>query len=156
MEDLQHPKGKNPIKTMPLTTVDKALMEAFAQDLVSQASRLDELAKNLITLGLAIPGLFVTFVKPIPKPHSDSPLNLFAIGALVLWFLGFALVLWSLFPKKYEIDPTNLSQLREYFFETAKYKRILLSLACMFWMASFFIVFYVWWSLAGISPPSLN
>ena len=47
----------------PLDKIDEALRESFAKDIAEQASRLDELAKQLITLDIAIPGLYAAILK---------------------------------------------------------------------------------------------
>lgn len=45
------------------TSLHQQLRDGFAQDFIDQGTRLDETAKQLLTLQVAIPGLFAALLK---------------------------------------------------------------------------------------------
>ncbi len=119
----------------PLGKVDETLLESFAKDVAAQVNRLDDLAKQLITLDIAIPGLYAALLKLASgdKATLDNPLLL--LLAFTAWLLALGLSLASLLPQRHEIDQDSLSEIQRYFSNSARRKLILLAIACF---SSFF------------------
>ncbi|MCP4700127.1 MAG: hypothetical protein GY862_25235 [Gammaproteobacteria bacterium] len=94
-----------PVRTHQPSALDKHLQEKFAEDIVKQSERLDELAKQLFTLELAIPGLYVGILK------LASGSKLLPSGAMPLWvpfmfwMLALLATLTGLFPLRYRVNP---------------------------------------------------
>ena len=110
---------------------DKILMDAYRQDLVRQADRYDDLAKELIKLELAIPGIFAAAMKLIV---GVQPAILWVIAAFVCWLIALILTMLALFPKKYKVrenavryeskpDPSDGLSIEEYFQKSTRDKR---------------------------------
>ncbi len=118
-----------------LSKVDETLMESFAKDVAAQATRLDDLAKQLITLEIAVPGIYAAILKLVSgeKATLDNPQIL--LFAFIAWLLALGLTLASLLPQRYEIDMDSFTDIQHYFSSSARRKLWLLSLACM---SSFF------------------
>jgi hypothetical protein len=57
-----------PVK-LRLSAVDESLLDSFAKDVAAQATRFDELAKQLISLELAIPGVYAAILKLLSGGH---------------------------------------------------------------------------------------
>ncbi len=114
----------------PLGKVDEILLECFAKDVAGQAARLDELAKQLITLGIAIPGIYAAVLKLVSgnKSLHDNPKLL--LLAFIFWLCSLGLSLTSLLPVRYAVDQDSLTDIRHYFSSSARRKLCLLSLAC--------------------------
>lgn len=125
------PHQIEPESTAPLPKVDETLLECFAKDVAAQAARMDDLAKQLITLSIAVPGIFGATLKLVSgdKAITGQPLSLKV--AFAFWLASLALSLWSLRPNKYEIDPESLTEINNYFSESAAQKLFLLSCACI-------------------------
>jgi hypothetical protein len=75
----------------PLSKADEILLECFVKDVAEQATRLDDLAKQLITLEIAIPGLYAAALKLVSGDQATLAqplLLLFALTALVIctWY----------------------------------------------------------------------
>ena len=123
----------------PLSKVDEIILECFAKDVAAQATRLDELAKQLITLEIAIPGLYAAILKLVSndKVIADTPKLL--IPAFLCWMLSLGLCLTSLLPVKHTIDPDSLTQIRHYFSSSARRKLYLLTLACICSMGGIYL-----------------
>lgn len=51
------------VEAIPLSKFDESVLDSFAKDVAAQATRMDDLAKQLITLNLAIPGLYASVLK---------------------------------------------------------------------------------------------
>jgi hypothetical protein len=118
----------------PPNPADKVLIDAYRQDLVKQADRYDDLAKELIKLELAIPGIFAAALKLIVGAPPAIP---WVIAAFVCWLTALILTMMALFPKKYtvmenavrrdtRIDDSDALSVEEYFRRSTQDKRQLL------------------------------
>ncbi len=114
----------------PLSKVDQILLENFAQDIVNQATRLDDLAKQLITLFIGIPAVYGVILKLINGDQAIIAHSQLTILAFAAWLLALAFSLVSLLPRQRKVDPESLSDIQNYFSHSARRKYILLSCAC--------------------------
>ncbi len=138
--------ANHPIPTQPLSDGDKLMLEKFAAEIPAQSERLDALARQMIVVELAIPGLFATVLKLVNGKEATitlSPTLYFTFGC---WLLALLLSLASLFPKKYLVDQTRLKDdgkresglpysIEGYFQASASYKWRLLFVACLLFIA---------------------
>lgn len=123
---------------------DEGLLDSLAKDIAAQATRLDELAKQLITLNIAIPGLYATVLKFISGDQAtvQEPLILLIIFGSWLLALGFGFA--SLYPAHYQVDPDSPSDIEAYFHHSARHKLRWLTAAGLF---SFFGICFAVFSL---------
>ncbi len=63
--------ANKPTSTRPLNDNEKLLREKFHESIVAQSDLMDKLSERLLTLELAIPGLYATALKLI---SGDKPL----------------------------------------------------------------------------------
>ena len=108
--------------TQPLDKIDDTLRESFAKDIAEQCNRLDDLAKHLITLQIAIPGIFAAILKLVAGENAVIKQNGQVIGAYIAWLLGLALTWASLIPAKHTIDRDSLTAIENYFTGSATRK----------------------------------
>ena len=106
----------------PLDDIDKTLRESFAKDIAEQCNRLDDLAKQLITVQLAIPGIFATVLKAVAGDTAVLPVTIVVLLAYAAWFAGLLLTWASLMPKKNVVDRNSLTEINDYFAVNAKRK----------------------------------
>ena len=122
---------------------DEELEKGFAAIVVEQPKLLDELGKQLVTLTLAIPGLFATILKLTSGDNAVLQLRPLVFLAFFCWFVALILSLWSLMPRKWDVDrqivrrqkPAAKDQalsIEEFFLKSALYKRWLLIAASLF------------------------
>lgn len=130
-----------PISTRPPSNRDKVLQEKFFESMAGQSEQMDKLGQQLLTLELAIPGLYATVLKLV----SGDKATLAASPALYLtfgcWFLALLLTLASLIPRGWQVNPTIMKQapsvkskelgIEDFFYRTAQYKRRLLIAASL-------------------------
>lgn len=124
-----------PISTIPLNEGETKLLEKFHEDIARQSERMDELAKQLITLELAIPGLYAATLKLVSGDKATVQTDLWFWSTLVCWLVALILALGALIPRYYKVD-THLLQgkdpdtgaigVKDYFTQSAGYKRWLL------------------------------
>ena len=124
-----------PLQTTPLSIGDKTLLEKFHEDVARQSDLMDDLAKQLITIELAIPGLYAAVLKLLSGDSATletGPLFWLTLGC---WFFALMLSLLSLIPRFYIVDPQVLEGnnshsgaigVKDYFIQSARYKRRLL------------------------------
>jgi len=108
--------------TQPLDKIDEVLRESFAKDIAEQASRLDELAKQLITLQIAIPSIYAALLKLVSGEKatlSNVPLT---VAAFALWLVALSLTLGSLVPIRRDVDTDSLTSIQNYFTQSARRK----------------------------------
>jgi hypothetical protein len=92
---------------------------------------LDDLAKQLISLELAIPGVYAAILKLVSgeKANLEQPLSV--LMAFTAWLLALGFTLASLLPLRDEIDPDSPSDIQRYFSDSARRKFMFLSVACL-------------------------
>ena len=119
----------------PASSADKGLIEAYHQESVKQADYLNELAKELLKLELAIPGIYVAALRLVADKASVDVV--WVASAFGLWLLALLLTLAALFPAKWQVldnavrhrSPSRHSSavsIETYFQESARRKRTLL------------------------------
>ncbi|MBO8087415.1 MAG: hypothetical protein J7D61_15375 [Marichromatium sp.] len=125
-----------PIHTRPPSPRDELLQTKLIEDIAAQSTRMDDLARQLITLELAIPGIYVAALKLAEASQitlgADSWLRL----TFICWMLALGLALFSLIPHRYEVDHDRLAaddedgsgplSIEGYFRHSARFKRRLL------------------------------
>ena len=118
-------------ETAPLSKVEETLLVNFGNDFTAQAVRLDDLAKQLITLSIAVPSLYAAVLKLTACDSAGMPRAEITFWAFSAWLLALGLSLASLLLRRYEIDPDNLTEIRNYFSHSARRKYRILCCACI-------------------------
>lgn len=132
---------------------DEELEKGLAAAMVEQPKLLDELGKQMVTLCLAIPGLFATVLKLTGGDEAVLPVSCLVFWAFGCWLVALLLSLASLVPVTRTVDrqvvrraqPAAKGQslsIEEFFTKSAKYKRRLLVAATLFCFAG--IAFAAW------------
>ena len=130
MTDETPPREIEAESVAPPDKVDETLLECFAKDIAGQAARLDDLAKQLITLGIAIPGIYAAVLKLVSGDKATMDMPGLLLLAFLCWLIALGLSLASLLPVRYEVDRDSLTEIRDYFTSSARRKLVLLSIAC--------------------------
>ena len=82
---------------------DAFFAEALREETVKQVDRLNDLAKELFKLQLAIPGLFLAALRISEPGFSQMHTNLLIL-ATILWLIGLGVNLQALFPRNYRVS----------------------------------------------------
>lgn len=128
------------------SAADEELEKGLAAAIIGQPTLLDELAKQMVTLCLAIPGLFATVLKLTSGDEALLSANCLVLWAFICWLVALLLSLASLVPVTRTVDrqvvrraqPASKGQslsIEEFFSVSAKYKRRLLIAAALFCFA---------------------
>ena len=121
------------------------MREKFAESIVNQSELMDKLAQQLLTLELAIPGLYATVLKLLQGDQATLLVNNWLYFTFGCWFTALALTLISLIPRDWKVDPTILKKdpagkgeirgLEEFFNDSARYKRrLVIPAILLFWL----------------------
>ncbi|MCB1762590.1 MAG: hypothetical protein KDI27_05570 [Gammaproteobacteria bacterium] len=139
-----------PIRTTPPNRRDLLIQEKYIEEIAAQAERLDALGRQLITLELAVPGLYATLFKLVSGEKATMMLNSSIYIAFVCWLLALVLSLWSLVPRTYTVDPRHLEgrnhcasnsiSVMDFFYCSARFKRRLLIPSGLLLFAGVFVV----------------
>lgn len=97
-------------RTTPLNENDNLLRKKFYEDIAAQAERVDKLSAHLLSIELAIPGLYASVLKLISGDGVKLGNTAAVRGAFFLWFLALLATLIALTPKKWKVDPDILVQ----------------------------------------------
>lgn len=134
-----------PIPTVPLSDSQKMMREKFYASIVAQSDLMDKLSERLLTLELAIPGLYATAVKLILGDKATVAVSPALILTFGLWLLALVLTLIALTPKKWAVNPSILKQdpqkfseglgIEDFFEQSALYKRRLVSASSVLFFA---------------------
>jgi hypothetical protein len=125
-----------PIPTIPQSSSDKILRAKFAESISGQSDQMDKLGQLLITLELAIPGLYATVLKLISGDKAILTIGNVLYLTFACWFLALMFTLISLVPRNWKVNPSVMKQdeflqseeigIEDFFYKTAQYKRRLL------------------------------
>jgi hypothetical protein len=130
-----------PIHVVPVSKPTQILRDKFYEQYANQAEQMDALARQLITIELAIPGLYATVLKLTQGDKATLSLDNWLFFTFGCWALALAFTLAALLPRNWKVDPTKVKpdpteetnpslSLEEFFYKSARTKYRLLVLAC--------------------------
>ncbi len=142
------PKNEQVILAMPVSDDENILRQKFYESIAAQSDLMDKLAERLLTLELGIPGLFATVLKLTRGDDATLLINAALNLAFALWLVALILTLAALTPRKWTVDISILKQdpkkfsdglgIRDYFEQSARYKRRLLIASSLLFFAGIF------------------
>ncbi len=99
--------------TASYTSFHKHLQESFAQDFSEQGKRLDETAKQLLTLQIALPSVFAALLKLLAGKDAFLAMNdvmstTLVCGAFISWIAAVFFSLRALKPEHHQVNPNVL------------------------------------------------
>jgi len=125
--------SNQPISTRPLSDNEKSLRDKFYENIAAQSDLMDKLCEHLLTLELAIPGLYATVLKLVSGEKATVIVNPAFYITFACWLVALGLTLFALIPKKWTVDSTILKQdpkkfseglgIEDFFEQSAMYKR---------------------------------
>jgi len=130
-----------PILTRPPSGIEKVLKDKYAESIAAQSEQMDNLGRQLITLELAIPGLYTTVLKLIGGTNATLCAGPALYITFICWFIALLLTLFSLIPREWKVDRNIMKQdpgeqtdtlgIEDFFQKSAQYKRCLLIAASL-------------------------
>lgn len=133
------------ITTRPLSDNEKLLREKFYESMYAQSDLLDKLSGHLLTLELAVPGLYAAVLKLVSGDTATLKINPALYLTFACWLMALLLTLIALTPKKWVVDPGILKQdpkklsealgVEDFFEQSALYKRRLVIASSLFFFA---------------------
>ena len=143
--------SNQPISTQPLGENEK-LLEKFHESIAAQSDLMDKMSERLLTLELAIPGLYATALKLVSGEKATVRLNAAFYVTFACWLAALILTLIALTPKKWVVDSTILRQdpqkfyeglgIEDFFEQSAVYKRRLIVASSVLFFAGVFSAAY--------------
>jgi len=129
------------LHSKPVSDRDKILLEKFEADFVEQANRIADLAKQLITVELAIPGIYATALKLLQGDKATLAMGWDIRLAFGLWALSLIFSFAALFPRNYRVDRKIIRRdedkkfdkplsIEAYFIRSARYKLYCVGASC--------------------------
>ena len=110
---------------------------------------MDKLGYQLITLELAIPGLYAAVLKLTEGDKATVDANAWFIATFGFWLVALALTVWAVLPRFYRVDTEIIEGgtadaigIKQFFDESAKIKRQRIIAAIVaFWLGILSAVF---------------
>jgi hypothetical protein len=136
---------EQPIPTaQPVSPEAKLLREKYFEQYAGQSELMDKLGGHLITLELAIPGLYAAVLKLVQGEKATLPIDGWTYFTFICWTAALLLTIISLVPRRWKVDPTviegDLSSanpvlgVKDFFYKSAHYKRwLLIASITFFW-----------------------
>lgn len=140
-----------PLQTSPLSDDDTVLKQKYREAVAGQAELMDKLGAQLITLELAIPGLYATALKLAQGEDATLPANNWLVYlTFACWLFALLLTLIALIPKNWNVnqqvmiqDPRHYKSdglgIEDFFHQSARYKMRLLVPSSIFLWAGIFL-----------------
>ena len=133
------------IKTRLPGTEENLHRERFYDAVANQAGLMDKLAQTLLTVELAIPGLYATTLKLVSGKESLN-LSCALILAFVFWLIALITTLFAVIPKQYEVKPNEIrnseQSIETFFYKSARDKWHLLLCSITFFIAGIYGVLW--------------
>lgn len=144
--------SKETIPTQPLGDNEKLLRKKFYESITAQSELMDKLCERLLTLELAIPGLYATTLKLVRGDTATVTINIALYATFACWLLALILTLIALTPKDWVVDTGVLKQdpekfaeglgIEDFFTQSAVYKRRLVTASSvLFFIGTFTAIF---------------
>lgn len=121
------------ISTRPVNENEKLLRAKFYESIAAQSDLMDKLGEKLLTLELAIPGVYATALKLIRGDNATVGVDWLLILAFAFWASALVMTLIALTPKNWKVDIRVLKQapqkfeeglgIEDFFNQSARYKR---------------------------------
>ncbi|MCA1789530.1 MAG: hypothetical protein LC667_06655 [Thioalkalivibrio sp.] len=119
------------------------MRDKLTEDIAGQSARMDDLARQIITLELAVPGFFAIALKLVAGDQGNLATGIWFYLTFFCWALALALALFSLVPRKYSVDMNKLLaddrggnlSIEGFFRHSALHKRRLLLPSCALFFA---------------------
>jgi hypothetical protein len=134
-----------PLTTRPPAAYEQKIKEKYAESFANQSDLMDKLAQQLLTLELAIPGLYATVLKLVAGDKATVPINTMLYVTYGLWLAGLGLTLIALIPHEWKVNPEIMEQdpnsttgelgIKDFFAKSARYKRNRLGVATILFFA---------------------
>lgn len=100
---------------------DTFLKEKHLESISKQPELMDSIAKQMLTLELAIPGLYVSAIRVSDKLGKINPTCALYL-AFASWLLSLVFIIVALVPRAYSVNPDDHTAIRDSFYKTARYK----------------------------------
>jgi len=147
------------LASRPVAPGERVLAERFFERLADQSKQMDELARQMIAVELAVPGLYASILALLRGQDATLPAGWPVAITFACWLLALAVTFLALFPRPYRVDPTVLRRdsaaadgalgLEDFFTRSAQRKRALLvAAAALFWLG----IAAALWLLFGAPP----
>ena len=121
-------------KTKPLTPIEQKLQEKFAEEVANQAGLMDSMGKQLLSLELAMVGIYATVLKLISGDTATLETG-WSVGiAFLFWFMSVVATVLAIFPEEYKVDSSKMDEIKAYFYKSArkKAKMLIVSIVLFF------------------------
>lgn len=125
----------------------------YVEAIAAQSELMDKLGYQLISLELAIPGLYAAVLKLTEGDKATVDANGWFFATFGGWLVALALTLWAVLPRFYRVDTAIIDGgtadaigIKQFFNESAKFKRNLLVAAIVaFWLGIISAVVLLFW-----------
>lgn len=144
--------SERPIPTRPISENEALLRTKFYESIAAQSDLMDKMSERLLTLELAIPGIYAAILKLVGGDQAVVTQNVWFYLAFGMWALALISTLIALIPRKWEVDTALLQQdpkstskilgIEDFFYQVAKFKRILIILSSLFFFAGTFCIVF--------------
>ncbi len=121
-------------QSKPLTPIEQKLQEKFAEEVANQATLMDSMGKQLLSLELAMVGIYATVLKLISGESATLETG-WSVGiAFLLWFMSVVATVLAIFPEEYKVDSSKMDEIKAYFHKSArkKAKMLIVSISLFF------------------------
>jgi len=115
--------SEKPLSTRPVNAHEQMMRERFAEAVADQSRLMDTLAQQLLTVELAIPGLYATLLK-LASGADRLSLSWWVYAAFGCWLAALACALRAIFPRKYrDVVYDSPDSIEDFFDRAARFKR---------------------------------
>lgn len=146
--------SNKPIIPRSVNENEKLMRQKFYENLTQQSELVDKMSGHLLTLELAIPGVYAAVLKLVRGDAATLPLNAAFYITFACWLVALVLTFIALTPKKWQVDVSVLKQdpqkmseglgIEDFFEQSAQYKlRFVIASSVLFFIGIFSAAFTI-------------
>lgn len=110
------------IKGRPPNTEETFIKEKYLESISQQPALIHDVIKQLFTVELAIPGIYITILKLNHDEKQAIVVSDELYFVFACWLVSLVCIIIALIPRSYRVNPDDHTALRESFFKVALYK----------------------------------
>lgn len=126
-------------RSKPVDSIDKKLQEKFAEDTANQATLMDNMGKQLLTLELGMVGIYATVLKLVAGSEATLYVDGSVVITFLLWLMAVISVVLAIFPEEYKVDSSKMDEIKDYFYTSARKKGKMLTLSVVLFFAGVWV-----------------
>ena len=118
----KQPAATPSIRGRPPNKAEQFIDEKYLETVSKQPDLMDSVARQLLTLELAIPGIYASVLKLTSGEDGTMTMTADLYYVFACWLVSLVCTLFAILPRSYQVDLHDKTAIRDFFHQAALYK----------------------------------